>query len=719
MPQHTKKSAHKHAVKHTHLIGAGLLAAAMSPVWAETSAGSAQIGSIEVVGERQSQRGSYQPAKTTIGKRNLDPQALPQSVTIINQQLLRDQAATNLKGALKNAGITFQAGEGGQTEVPIVRGMHAGGDIYDDGMRGALAQFNGDTFNTESIEVLKGSSAVLFGRGASGGIINQVSKTPFIGEQVHADIGFGNRGFKRITTDINHAFNDNIAFRFNAMSERRDSFRKGVEGEKWGFAPSITFGLGGDTQLELGHKYEAENNVPDFGVPYESTGVGKATASKSSYNQFFGYNTDFEKIRTNMTTAKVRHQFNDTTKLTNTLRYNKGEYDMLGVAPRLKGDQISRGTKATRYESSTWINQTDFNTQLKTGNVGHDLLATLELSQEKRDNYSSQYNFFNADGSAAVINPYQLGVNYGAPKENLNYTRDSKVSSVLKTRTVGLGINDIIELNPQWKVLAGVRYDHIKTSSDPTEGARVSRSDNIWNYNIGTIYEPVLGHNVYLTYNTASMPVAYRVTGQSSTLDDTQLVSDPERTKTFELGSKNTFLGGDLTVNTALFHTKKTQQYYRSSGFINATKMYGLDAEVAGRLTEKWDVIAGVVLANGKMTARDEATQQLDGKMPEASAKVTANLWSNYRFTDRWNAGVGLRYVGKRTTQNPVESGNIEQDLPAYTVADAMLGYETPRYRAQVNVNNVFDKKHFASGHRRQAIPGERRTLVATVGVKF
>jgi outer membrane receptor for monomeric catechols len=215
------------------------------------------------------------------------------------------------------------------------------------------------------------------------------------------------------------------------------------------------------------------------------------------------------------------------------------------------------------------------------------------------------------------------------------------------------------------------------------------------------------------------MPVAYRVTGQSSTLDDTQLVSDPERTKTFELGSKNTFLGGDLTVNTALFHTKKTQQYYRSSGFINATKMYGLDADVAGRLTEKWDVIAGVVLANGKMTARDEATQQLDGKMPEASAKVTANLWSNYRFTDRWNAGVGLRYVGKRTTQNPVESGNIEQGLPAYTVADAMLGYETPRYRAQVNVNNVFDKKHFASGHRRQAIPGERRTLVATVGVKF
>lgn len=723
----TKKSqsVRKEARKHASLVSAGVLAAAMSPT-VVYAAGEAKLDTIHV-SDTKAIRSGYQSATTTVGKRNMEVQELPQSITIINQQLMRDQATTDLKEALKNAGVTFQAGEGGQTEVPIIRGMHAGGDVYDDGMRGAGSQFNSDTFNTDSVEILKGSAAVLFGRGAAGGIINQVSKSPFIGHLAEVDVSLGNRDFKRATADINHAFNDDIAVRLNVMGEKRESFRKPVETDKWGIAPSVAFGLSGNTQFELGYKHEKADQFPDFGVPYRSTGSGTATAAKDLIKQNFGYNTDFEDIRNDSVTAKFKHAFNDHLSISNTLRYGKTDYDLLVYAPRWQrgGEaQIGRalnGMKATQYQADLWSNQTDVNAKFDTGVLKHDLLATVELTREKRTNYQSRYSFFNADGSPATSNPYDTNTHYGAPKENLYFTRDVTESGVLTTRTVGVGISDIVDITPKLKAIAGVRFDHIDTRNNPSGGGeKRQRTDDLFNYNAGVVYEPALGHNIYATYGTSSAPVAYRVTGQAVSLDNTQvdLVNEPERTKTFEIGSKNTFLNGDLTVNSALFHTKKTQQYYRDAGFIDSVTMYGLDLEMAGRITDRWNMIGGIVWANGKMKSdpNHPGVGQLNGHMPEAAAKLSANLWTNYHFTDAFHAGIGARYVGDRYTQS--RSG-INQKLPSYVVADAMVGYETPRYRAQLNVNNVFDKKHFASGHRQQAIPGEARSIIATFGYKF
>lgn len=714
----------EHARKHTTLVGCGLLAAAMSPAVAQTE-NEGQLETIHVT-DSKDVRGGYKSTTTTVGKRQLEAQELPQSITIINPQLMQDQGNTDLKSALGKAGITFQAGEGGQTEVPVIRGMHAGGDVYDDGIRGASAQFNSDTFNTESVEVLKGSSAVLFGRGASSGIINQVSKSPFIGRKAEVNLGLGNRGFRRITADINHAFNDDIAVRLNIMGEGQKSFRKPVKGKRWGIAPAVAFGLSGNTQFELGYKHEQADNFPDLGVPYRSTGTGVATAAPKAIKQNFGYNTDFENIRSDALTAKFRHQFNDRLNLSNSLRYAKTDYDLLVYAPRFnrRQTQITRalnGMKTSKYHADTWSNQTDFNAKFDTGSVRHDLLATLELTQEKRTNYSTQYRFFNADGTPAVANPYDYGVYYGAPSDRLHWTRNTQKSGVLTTHTVGVGVGDIVALTPKLKAIAGVRFDHITTRNVPGKGGQQrQRTDNLWNYNAGLVFEPAPGHNLYATYGTSSAPVAYRVTGQAASLDDAQMdfVNKPERTKTVEIGSKNVFLNGGLTFNSALFHTKKTEQYYRDAGFIDAVTLYGLDLEVTGRLTERWDMIGGLVWANGKMKTdvNDASVRQLDGDMPEAAAKFTANLWSNYRITDALSVGGGVRYVGNRYTQS--RSG-VNQKLPAYTVADAMLAYETPRYRAQLNVNNVFDKKYFDSGHRQQAVPGERRAVIVTLGYKF
>ena len=719
--------AHKQARKHTTLVSAGLLAAAMSPAIAHAE-NESRLETIEVQSDKVIRSG-YKAPNTTIGKREQDVQNIPQSATVINQQVMQDQATTDLKDALRNAGITFQAGEGGQTEVPIIRGMHAGGDVFDDGLRGSAAQFNADTYNTERVEVLKGSAAALFGRGAAGGVINQVSKSPYAGRGGEVAVGLGTQGFKRATADVNYAFNDDIAVRINAMGENVESRRKPVEKKRWGIAPSVIFGMTGDTQLELSYKHDDENNVPDFGVPYVNTGANTRTAAVEAIDQFFGYNTDFEDIKRDAFTAKLDHQFDENMKISNTTRYSRTRYDMMGIPPRLNANGlVARGlsgnaVKVVDYDANTWTNHTDFNMKFDTGRLKHDVLVNAELTREKRKNYSHTYSFFNADGTPApTTNP--IGFHHGKPTENFYWTRTNPDPSVLTTHTVGVGVSDIVEITPQWTAIAGVRFNHIKTENAPSGGgSKTSRTDNVWTYNGSVIWTPVEGHNAYLTYSTAVTPVAYRVTGQNDSLDPSQLVAEPEETRTIELGTKHAFFDDALTVNAALFHTKKTQQYYRDAGFIDHIKVYGLDMEVAGRITDKLNLIGNLVWANGKMSADagNPNVAQLDGYFPEAAAKFTANVWGNYRITENVNAGLGVRYVGDRYTHMPSRGGNpvMVQKLPSYTAVDAMLNYETRSYRAQLNVNNLFDKKYFSTGHRQQAIPGDRRASIVTFAYKF
>lgn len=729
MKQNKHPGVVKRARKHTTLIGAGVLAAAIHPALAQEAA----LSNIDVDSNRLVRSG-YKAPNTTIGKRQQDVQDIPQSATVINQQVMKDQATTDLKEALKNAGITFQAGEGGQTEVPIIRGMHAGGDVYDDGMRGSAAQFNSDTYNTERVEVLKGSAAVLFGRGAAGGVINQVSKSPYIGSGGDLALGVGTRDHYRFTADVNHAFNDDIAVRLNVMGDRADSRRESVNSRKWGIAPSVAFGLSGDTQFELSYKHDREDRVPDFGVPYLRTSSNTRTAAADAVDQFYGFHTDFEDIQRDAYTAKFRHRFNDRLRFDNTLRYSRTQYQMLGVPPRLTENAdgtytIARnltgnGIKSTHYDAGTWTNHSNLNWLFDTGSVQHDVLFNLELTRERRKNYNDSYTFFDrATGVQVRAKPWAnlRTLTPGTPADDVYYQRNTDYSGTLTTRTIGLGINDIISITPTFKAIAGIRYNHIKTENDAATGEQLSRSDGVWTYNGSLVWDYAQGHNLYATYSTAVTPVAYRVTGQSDSLDPTQLVADPEETRTVEIGSKNAFFEDALTVNAALFHTKKTQQYYRDAGFIDWAKVYGLDVEVAGRITPRWNIIGNLVWSNGSMRATSPSTVQLDGHFPEGAAKFTANVWTNYRITDTVNAGFGLRHVGDRYTHMPARGSNpvMVQKLPSYTVADAMVSYENRNYRVQLNVNNLFDKKHFTTGHRQQAIPGERRNVLLTLGYRF
>src|SRR3990167_8278814 len=149
-------------------------------------------------------KNSYQATTTTIGKGKQELRDIPQSVTVVTQKLMQDRSLTDIKDVLHTtAGVTFQAGETGEEDIRL-RGfsLSQSGDIYIDGMRDA-SLYERDTFNNDRVEVLKGSASMLFGRGSTGGVVNQVSKQPFLMTQHEVEATVGTGSEVRLTGDFN------------------------------------------------------------------------------------------------------------------------------------------------------------------------------------------------------------------------------------------------------------------------------------------------------------------------------------------------------------------------------------------------------------------------------------------------------------------------------------------------------------------------------------
>lgn len=709
-------------------IGAGMLAAALSPGLALAADAPTKLETVRVEGETPV-RGSLKTESSAIGKLNQKLKDIPQSVTVLSKQLLEDQAVSNLKDALRNVpGITFAAGEGGRTgDQVVIRGFSAFTDTYLDGMRD-IGQYNRDTFNLEKVEVLKGASSMLFGRGSTGGVVNQASKTPFAGSLVAGEMSVGSNRFARSTFDINQAFSDSTAMRVNLMATDDGSDRGPVKNQRFGVAPSLAFGLGEPTTLVLSYFHQKEDNVPDYGIPFNANTQQPIDVPR---DRFYGLNSDFEKTQTDILTAKLTHRFSDDLVLSNQLRFNRFWRDVSPTAPRIPGitpsnpvmdsSRINRSKPMRDGIDWSWNNQTDLVSKFDTGSVRHTLLTGLELSKEKSD--TSRYALLNTPPSTTVGAP-----DPGVPTDLSRY-RSSNTQ--FDASNIGLYAMDTLELNPQWKAVVGARFDRFSgdykiragkrdgsVNQDPSSSYDVSRTDNVWSWRGGLIWQPSTAQSYYLSYGTSFNP-----SGEAYALDKATAKVDPEKNRNIELGAKWDLFEGDASLRAALFRIEKTNERNTDPLDQNTVLLSGkrhtdgVEVEGAGRLSERWDVFAGLTLMKSRI---DKAAPPAlgasgtEGNMPRYTPKVTANLWTTYKFTEEVIGGFGLTHVGKRYAHE----ANTNY-LPAYTVANAMLAYETRKYKVQLNVNNLANKTYFDGGYPAHATLGTPREAQLTVSFKY
>ncbi|WP_158044993.1 TonB-dependent receptor [Skermanella pratensis] len=634
-------------------------------------------------------------------------QDTPQGISVVPRELIEERNITSLREAVRNVpGISINAGEGGaQGDTLTIRGFSARGDLFVDGARDP-GQYNRDTFNLQSVEVLKGPSSLLFGRGSTGGVINLVTKTPTMERSNNAEISLGNGPFFRGTADLNMPVGPTAAVRLNVMGQDSDTVgRDLVEQKRWGIAPSIGLGLGTDTRFTLSYLHQEEDNIPDYGLPYV---FGRP--APVDIDTFYGLRDDFEDVQVDLVTAKLDHVATDWLKLSNTLRAGYYSRDATTTAPRVNAaagtpiPAIRVVRSRPSLESDTWTvnNNATATATFDTGPIGHTLVAGVELGYE--DVETRRFGFTGLP-TAALFDP-DPNAGVGTPR---NLTSDTSANA----STFGVYAADRIALTDQWSIIAGLRWDRFSAESDESvAGVSLDRTDTMWSTRAAVVYEPTDAQTYYFSYGTSFNPSA-----EFASLSAAQVGLEPEENRTFEVGAKFSLLGGNLGLGGSLFRIEKTNA--RTVDPIDASvtvlqgeqRVDGFELEANGRLTDRWTVLAGYTYLDGEITKANDATL---GKALQNTPEHSGFAWTTYEVLEGLEIGAGAYYTGDRYANN---TNTVE--VPDHWRFDALMSYTINDVRLALNAYNLFDEEIYDGIYQGHVIPAAGRTLVLSAGARF
>lgn len=689
----------------------------------------------------------------------------PKTVQVINEELIKQSGATSLQEALKaTPGITFGNGEGGSPagDQPFIRGADAQSSTFVDGLRD-IAAGTREVFNLESVEVIKGADSAYAGRGGAGGSINLTTKKAKADNFISGDVGLGTDNYKRATLDLNRKLGETIGFRLNAMAHDADvPGRNGPENQRWGIAPTVTFGMGTPTEVTLSWQHLQTDNVPDGGVPYLYSNTAAATLpggstvrptyGNSRENWYGLTNRDYEKEKSDLFTALVEHKFTDANKLRNSLRYSKSKQDYVWTQPDdSKGNAINgyvwRRGNARVSETTTLQNVTEFTGKEQTGSVGHSYAFGLELSKEKAEVRSAAIQS-SSSSCTAVSDPWCTTLsNPSGANAAWNFAWTLPTQPTLnQIDTTALYGFDTLKFNDLWLLNAGLRVDHYRMSASGPESRRgatllypaydLKRSDTLFNYQLGLVYKPAANGSIYASIATSSRPGGSTLgNGNEDLSTTTDALADlkPEKTRSIELGTKWDLLDKKLGVSAAIFRNEVTNT--RVTNEFNVAEMAG-DKVVNGlELGFTGNVLPGLSVFGGYtyMDSEQKNAGQTCSGTPAVCVPSAANgqafpntpkhsfsLWASYKPMAKLTLGLGLYAqsdVAQGYVRSGVDQGIVTKGVAGYSRYDAMASYQfNPNLALQLNVYNLTDKVYY-SGVRspHYANIGAGRSAVATL----
>ena len=692
------------------------------------------LGATSITGEEQDQT-SYQVEKASSQKYTAPLVDTPRSVTVVPQQVLKDTGATSLQDALRTVpGITFGAGEGGnpQGDRPFIRGFDAQGDTYLDGVRDTGGQSR-EIFDIESIEVSKGPNSSFGGRGSAGGSLNLVSKTPQARDFTNGGFTYGSDQTRRYVLDVNRQFlDDSAAFRLNLMShEQNVAGRDAVNYDRWGVAPSLTFGLGTPTRVNLSYYHMESNDLPDSGIPY---GYGSASATTHGHDKptdggdssnFYGLkDRDFRKTRADISTISIEHDLSDSMTLKNTLRHGSTGQDYILTQPddsKLnvnKYGTVWRRTNTRVSTTTTTTNQTDLFGSFQALGFKHSYSTGLEFTGE--ETRVSGYTVTpNANPTPNGCTPGMVGNSGGSCTSLGNPNPDEAWTGATARNYMGTNtkatsraayVFDTIELDPKWLLNVGLRYDTFDTEANTnatTGRTKVKDDSQFFNWQAGLVWKPLENGSIYTSYATSASPAGGLVgEGVDSNAIPTGInTSDmkPEETVNYELGTKWDLFHNRLSLSAAVFRTEKknTRILVDSNTYETAgeSRVDGLELSASGKITELWQVFAGYSYLkaelvdpgkNGNRQGVVQAGSNKGNQMPN-TPENSFSLWTTYNVTPKLTIGGGAFYVD----QVYGDAANTVY-VPSYTRYDAMASYKLSKnVDLQLNVQNLTDKTYY------------------------
>jgi catecholate siderophore receptor len=663
--------------------------------------------------------------------------------------LIAETGSTSLVDALRTVpGITFNAGEGGQPagDNLKIRGFDAYADVFIDGIRDAGSQTR-DVFALEQIEVIKGPGSAYSGRGSSGGSINLATKKPREEGFVTTNFGAGTDDYTRVAVDTNFRFGDSGGFRLNLLAQDADvPGRTAVTTSQAGIAPSLAFGIGEPTRVNLDfYRYETDG-IPDYSIPYSRNATNTAPEGEPvdvARENFYGLvNRDFQQTGADVRTLQVAHDFEGGITISNTLRYGRTTNDYIVTNPddgrgNVPNGFLLRNPKSRNSATTTYANVTDFSGQKTIGRIAHSFAFGLEVTREQMFNqpyvvtttfagnavtaFPTSCSAPGAVGATSLYNcttldnpnPYDPWTGAISP---------SPSTTDVDTDTASAYAFDTLDFGTRWALNVGVRYDDYDTAQNSFTGTtpvRLENQSDFWNYQLGLVRTVAENGRLYVSTGTSSNPSGNTLGDGTENIAVTNQDLEPERDRTYEIGTKWAFRNERMSLTSAIFTIETENARAAVTGAVQATvgdeRVEGFELGLSGQINDKWEMFGSYAFLDSEIVG-DGPVATNDGNEFPNTPRNSFSLWTTFALTQRFTIGGGASYVDDRY-------GNVANtvSIPEYWRYDAMAALRVgERMNLQLNVQNLTDEVYYVRPYQSHyAALGAARSAVISATLDF
>ncbi len=631
---------------------------------------------------------------------------VPQSLSVVDSEKIREQAFTNIGDVLRyTPGASIGQGEGHRDQITL-RGQNTTADFFLDGVRDDVQYFR-PLYNIDQVEILRGSNALIFGRGGGGGVVNRVTKRPdFDGDFTGVTFGANTFGEMSGAIDYNVSLNASSAFRINAFAESLDNHRDFFGGDRFAINPTFATKFTSATDLLLSYEFVDDDRVVDRGVPSEN-GVPVTGFD----NFFFGSPTEnLTTVKAHIAKARLNHVFSDTMSANFTAQY--ADYDKLYQNLYASDiDTVANRVELDGYDDTTdrenFILQGNLISEFSTGAFSHTVLIGAEYADQQTSNARNNVVFGSA-GVAAAGTDYttlttpgravfddgsadQVWFDLGSPLDIpvFGFT-DSARERSSDVQTLSVYVQDQVDIGDHFKVIGGLRFDQFEINvNDIGNAARFERTDEEVSPRLGLIYKPMENLSAYVSYSKSFLP---RSGDQFLTLSASTAELEPEKFENQEIGLKWD-IRSDLSVTAAYFKLDRDTSLSTPDAenrFLAVTETDGFEIQLNGSITDRWRVDAGYSHLDSVIVGGGSDGNKT-GQVPENQF----SLWNRFEATRKLGFGLGVVYQDEQF----VRSDNAVL-VPDFTRVDAAVFYEMDNGSLlQLNVENLLDEDYFPDAH--------------------
>lgn len=621
----------------------------------------------------------------------------PQSIMIIPSDTIELQASNDLRDVLRNdPSVSAHADEdSGQSTNVQIRGFSARNDLYLDGQLD-IGSYYRDPFWLQEVDVLTGPSSVLFGRGSTGGAINQVSRKPIAQMVTAGTLAVGTDGLRRLTADLNVPVSDTVAFRIDGMAHENGIAGRALVGTKRiGFAPSLSIGMGTPTTLTLSFLHQSQWDRPDYGVPWlDIAGSTESRPADVPRRTYYGFKSDFSDVTADIATATLRHQFGNGFVLRDQMRYGYYTRDFRATNPTVAGVidpdtplsdvSVTRTMRGGRSTESMIENQVDLTARFDTLGISHILVVGGQAGWQ-----TSTPTIYSFSGVPAT--------NLIHPDPDQPFAGTAKVKSAVRfsAQTAGAFVGDTMMLGKTWQLSGAARVDSFVADYHGTVPrlSDLHHTDVQPSWRAALIYKPVPQASVYVLYGTSFDPSAENLSLSAATAN-----LDPETSHTVEGGAKwnpnDRFQLSAAVFRTVMDNLREPSPEDPSFQILAGTaRAQGMTLSAQGRITPRWMVLGGYTYLDTRILSSPNGDE---GSWLQNAPRHSLRLFTAYDVTDRLELGGGMTDNSSRVPASVLDGNGYHQSVPGYWAGSAMARYAVNRHVAiQANVDNITNTRFY------------------------